>query len=418
MLIQHTRIQGTVGCTAWDKNVNGTVKKDLANRAKESDSFYKTLFSTAPLQNILDTEQANFWNAFGIYELVNYMYTHNETVFKGLKDADETLKTLRANALDLGRAMNSDNKTDTDDSSNVLASIAGRTLAQQILDSFSNSIKQGGKGSKLTLMFADYQPLLAFFSIAGLLTHENMLSGPFSKLPEPGAAMVLELMEENFDSSSSSMPATEDLMIRFSYRASSDDDELFSTHALLGSGFGGQRIPYSAFLTPMQELARDSSQWCGICRPTAVPWCRGSSSKSGHGGTSNKYTVTPVLAGLIGAAVMGAVIGIVGLGLFAFGACRIGRSKHVEGSGPFSGGFKGAEKMASDVDVSIVKGGAHERIGSWELNEPGNKPSSMGSLGVVAAGLSRERSPRRRIGEDDDGISVTGATPVKAREGV
>lgn len=48
------------------------------------------------------------------------------------------------------------------------------------------------------------------------------------------------------------------------------------------------------------------------------------------------------------------------------------------------GGFKGAEKLASDTDLHL-KGGAgvtvvrHERVGSWELNDSptDRRPSSL-----------------------------------------
>ncbi|KAK5997801.1 hypothetical protein PT974_00163 [Cladobotryum mycophilum] len=398
-------VQGTVGCNAWYNNANATTQKALAERVKATQSFYESLFSSAPLKGTISIDQANYGNAYEIYELINYLYTHNQTVFNGLFTPNDTLAELRSNAFELELATNGHNNTNTDNAS-LLPSIAGTTLARKVIDAFITSVKVAGSSDKLTLIFGSYESMLALLSLSGLYTRDNLLSGPFSTLPQPGAAMVFELISDSANDATS-MPSAENLSIRFTYRATADDDdEPFTTYSLFASGFDGQTIPYTGFLTAMQKFTRDSSQWCDMCHSTTAPWC-----------SSRKKSVTTPVAGAIGAILTIFVIGIGSLLLYGIGACHFGASEGSSERNNHPGGFKGAEKMASDTDLAVTKGGSqHERVGSWELSDGNNKPST-GSIGIVTEELGRDtlRMPRSL---DEDGISLNGATPVKVHEGV
>ena len=90
----------------------------------------------------------------------------------------------------------------------------------------------------------------------------------------------------------------------------------------------------------------------------------------------------PAIAGVIGAVVTLAVAGLLFAALMLIGGVRFHR---VEKHKSDLGGFKGSQKLASDRDLTIPKGGAvvgasierspdspispvgHERVGSWEL---------------------------------------------------
>lgn len=409
-------IQGTVGCTEWERemNANLTRQKDLAALADSSLGFYQQLFATPPLEGTIDQGEANFWHASDIYEYVNYMYAHNETVYGNLTNANDTLSTLQTYAITLEHAMTSDNTTNDDDPINILHTIAGRTLAQKVAEQFISNIGADGVDTKLTLMFGSLRPLLSYFALAGLLTRENLLEGPFSAMPEPGAAMVFELVGEDPDHPDS-LPNFDDLMVRFYYRANTNDYEPFHRYSLFDSGFDGASIPYSAFVREMQDLGRNSAEWCSICKPgAAVGWCSAypdtsdDSSDSNTSSSSNHHSsLNPAIAGLIGAIVMAAVFGLVALALFTLLGFRLQRSPPAERNSSLRG-FKGAEKMASDPDLAVTKGGAgHERVGSWELRD--DAPVT-GGAGIVTSDF--------RKNADDDGISVMGEAPVKARESV
>ena len=80
----------------------------------ESASFYKDLFSSAPLKGVMDANSVNIWNAYEIYSQVNYLYTHDKTVHDGLKDANDTLSKLQQYAFDMERGENTEPEDEKD----------------------------------------------------------------------------------------------------------------------------------------------------------------------------------------------------------------------------------------------------------------------------------------------------------------
>ncbi|KAL7799881.1 heterokaryon incompatibility domain-containing protein [Trichoderma ceciliae] len=408
-------IQGTIGCYAWDKNVNAIKQNDPTGRSRSTQSLYRSLFATPPLKGTLSNGSVNYWNAYGIYEYVNYMNTHNKTVNAGLRFANDTIAVLRANAFELERAKNGDSlSTNPKSTYNNISSIAGQTLAMQIASSLSSATQ--GSGSKLTLMFGSFEPMLAFFSLMGLYSTDNLLSGPFSTLPSPGSAMIFELIGQD-SGDVAAMPSPQEFMLRFTYRANADVGEPFSVYPLFSSGSDGQTIPYTSFLGRLQRFAQDSLEWCRACRAVFAPWCstRSATSSSGSSSESKKSSVSAPVAGVIGAVVTLAVTGLAGLALYIFGPCTFGRRPKTNSRNASPGGFKGAGKMASDVDVAVTKRGMeHERVGSWELRDGSGEPPTR-SAGIVTTSLGGD-TPKPQHLDDEDDISITEARPVKIRE--
>ncbi|KAM0261944.1 hypothetical protein ACHAQJ_001948 [Trichoderma viride] len=410
-------VQGTIGCFRWDSNVNAMKQDDPFGRFRSTQSLYKSLFATPPLKGTIPNGSIGYWNAYGIYEYVNYMNTHNKTVSAGLEFANDTIAVLRANAFELERAKNGDSLSNNSKFPyNNISTIAGQTLAMQIASSLSAATQ--GTGSKLTLLFGSYEPMLAFFSLMGLYSTDNLLSGPFSTLPNPGSAMIFELIGQD-SGDVSAMPSPQEFMLRFTYRANADVGEPFSVYPLFSSGFDDQTMPYTSFLGQLQKFAQDSLQWCSTCRAIFAPWCNTSATASPSDPPSEYETpsVSPPVAGVIGAMVTLAVTGLAALALYMFGVCTFGRRVKSSLRSGSPGGFKGAGKKASDVDVTVTKRGMeHERIGSWELGDaPGESP--VGSAGIVTTNLGRDASNPQHLDDEDD-ISITEAQPVKIREAV
>ena len=144
------------------------------------------------------------------------------------------------------------------------------------------------------------------------------------------------------------------------------------------------------FSNAIEGVAIDSvAEWCTLCASPSV-FCPGYTSNSGNGGsvTGNPNRVPavqrPAIAGIVGA-VIGIVITLALLGTLlalAMLCCgvRVYRNKTKRRSE--LGGFKGAEKLASDVDLTVPKDGpvvgasvvggrsaGQERVGSWELRD-------------------------------------------------
>ncbi|KEY69690.1 hypothetical protein S7711_03176 [Stachybotrys chartarum IBT 7711] len=411
-------IQGTVGCNAWTTEMgnNLTHREDMVNMSTSTLTFYQDLFSSGPLAGTVPLESANFWRAQDIYELVNYMYNHNETVYNDFENAYPTLTVLREHATTLERAMNSNPVADSSDPLNELYTISGRRLARFVAEQFTIFMDLRGTSQKMTLMFGDYNPFLSFLATAGFTTNEARISGPASRIPEPGAAMIFELVGGDLDSDV--LPFAQDLSIRFYYRASSGEDERFNRESLFSSGFGGSTIPYTAFLSEMQSRGRTENDWCHICAPTEyvnAPWCAVNATGDGSSSSSSSSSsgLSPAVAGVIGAVAMAALAGLLLAFLFFVFGFRFHRAApHERSSG--LGGFKGAEKMASDTDLAVGKGGAaQERVGSWELRDENHSPpSTMVGAGITTKDFNRQSS--REL--DEDRISMADRTGVKAHE--
>jgi hypothetical protein len=254
--------------------------------------------------------------------------------------------------------------------------------------------------------------MMAFFGVGGLLSDQTSATSPFSQLPKPGSAIAFELVGDA-DSSSS----TDGLQVQFWYRPSADSDDHFATYPLFGSGFGGAAMSYDTFLNKMNDISKTPSEWCTICNPGATStFCLYQYIFDSHNGDSSSSAISPAVAGVLGALIMGVLIACVVAGVMTLGKWRCSRpSKQDDGpTGSAAGGFKGNDRMASDADMTVSKmGRREERVGSWELRH-GGKEIQPGNLD---AGIVTSEFARRTRTMDEDAVSETGQ-PVNVRESV
>ncbi|KAH6885773.1 histidine phosphatase superfamily [Thelonectria olida] len=424
-----TSIQGNLRCSAWESEIRRNLSRDpnLEELYDATLSFYQGLFSTSPMQGTINLEGANLWNAYELYDFVSYEYVHNETVNEGLTNATELLATMNSWATTMERAKNAyiNGTADSDDVEEKakLYSIAGRTLSSRIALQFISNVKRNGDRDKMALMFGSHEPIVAFIAMAGLLDEESVSQGPFSLLPEPGAAMVFELYGEDAQNPEV-MPSFDDLMVRFFYRASADADEDFVLYPLWGIDPENGTVPFSTFVQVMQDFGVSASEWCNICGPNPAPWCANSYYYDDE--RSCKKEMSAATAGGLGAFF---ALAVVLLGWIFWRLLQ--RKMNKENQQPANaapspstaaaGGFKGPEKKAGDRDVAVTGNGIHhERVGSWEMKGATTVPA-VAAVGVTTKDSTRVTASQRRRSfddDDDDAISVMGATPVKAHESV
>ncbi|KAM3551469.1 hypothetical protein ARSEF4850_007853 [Beauveria asiatica] len=391
-------IQGHVGCPTWQhaSTANLTTNPTLKDAAQKSADFYTKLFSSGPLQGALAADDANLFNAYDIYNLVRYEYMHNATVRANLADADATLARLAADAFTMERAKSDPGSSTANDTASVALTISGRTLAHLVADQLNlDANRTAGRVQRLTLLFGSFQPLMALFSVAGLLTRDNVLSTPIGNVTAPGAAIVFELIEQNAKGAAG-FPKPEDLSVRFVFRPTADESDAFQVFSLFGSGNGDHSIPYLAFREKMASIGREAADWCRVCKPSgsASAWCQeGSAGGADNGGGR----MSPAVAGVLGAVIMGVLVALAVLALCGLGGFRL-RHRSRDGAGS-----RGAEKRGGDPDVTYGSGGvAQERIGSWEMK---GQPKSE----------SRVQQQRSSF-DEDAGSDVENATPVRTRE--
>jgi hypothetical protein len=384
--------------------------------------FYQELWQQI-YGSVFPYSLANWDNAYSIYDYVSYHYEHNEQVRDRMDQiGPDTLGLLREYASTQQRDLTGNLTVSGLTQGDMIRAIAGRTLAARVVSQFKENIAWAGGEYKLNLMFGSYEPFVAFFALADLV---NGASGAdFEPLPYPGAAMTFELY--SIGGNSTVMPETDDLMVRFLYRNSTDPSAPFLEYPLFGNSPSVGAMTFDSFVSAIETISVDDvKDWCTMCNSPDIfcPALTDNEAAPSNSINQGKSGLSPAIAGVVGA--ISALVFIALAAVFAglLGGLRIVR-RESKGRNSTFGGFKGAEKMASDTDLAVSQGGGrHERTGSWELKNGGKAaPTSSGGAGlstVAAAGPSAERDRSAFDHKnDEDNVSIMEHSPVSPVESV
>lgn len=380
-----------------------------------------------------------YGNAYPLWEFAQFQYTHNHTVAQNLAPGD--LEVMRNYASQMEFARNGNLSASGTKSGDEIRTVAGQTFAGAVLVWLGEIVGSHGNSAKLSLLFGKHQVFMAFFALAGL----SQRNDNFKSIPEPGSTMVFELFSKV---NSTTFPSPKDLWVRFLFRNGTDPSQPLTAYPLFGNGNSQTDLMWGDFLEGIENIANaDIGSWCTSCGSLSF-FCEafvdnsnggGSGSGGGSGGASSpSHGMTLQVAGVIGAVVTLGVVAIV----LVSAMCCCGIRFHRHGSHRQSslGGFKGAEKLASDTDLTVAKvNGAtivrHERVGSWELGDA-KKGSMDKDLERGTGAPSVGGSPARESGtesidrvvsmadyskrDEDDEVNVVSAfaEPVRVAERV
>jgi len=207
--------------------------------------------------------------------------------------------------------------------------------------------------------------------------------------------------DSNSYNASSPFPTTDELWVRFLFRNGTDDTDALNSYPLFGRGASLVDMSWSDFVMGMGNFAlTEVSDWCTACQSINL-FCEAIWDDTNNGSSTDNSTasgekkLSPVIGGVIGATLTLGLFIIVFIVLMLFGFRLDYHPKQKQSAdgaeggigvlkrnGSGGGGFKGAEKLASDTDLRL-KGGAgasvirHERVGSWELNESPTSPTDQ-----------------------------------------
>lgn len=414
------RLAGDNNCNEYSLAANtyvGSVDYNLTSIS--SLPLYQRL---TPLlfENVVPPSLVEYYNAYILWEYANYQYVHNQTVYEELNPAD--LSELRLLASQQEFARNGDLSISGLTQGDRILAISGQTYAAHVLSLLGQNIESQGSNEKLNVLFSEYEVFLAFFSLSGL----SGISDQFTQIPETGSVMVFELFSNT--ENVTAYPDASDLWVRFLFRNGSDSSTPLLSYPLFGRGNSAVDMTWNDFETGMDTISlSEIGKWCETCGSLAM-YCPAfeanlTNSTNGHSGNSSASTasstgISPTIAGVFGAvATIAAFVLFFSLAVLC-GGLRFYRNGSKRQSS--LGGFKGAEKLASDTDLTVAKGGAggavvrHERVGSWELGDAAKKDDSS----------KHDRSLDRVVStadyDDDDGICVASpfGEPVKADEQV
>lgn len=385
---------------------------DFQQTASATEAFYAGLEPDI-FGGLLDSSMVNYQNAYNIFDYINYGYQWNSTIRRHLSVND--LFQIQTLADKREHAVNGNVSTD-----NEISTIAGQTLSAYVLDLLINNIETNGANNKLNLLFTSFEPMVSFAALAGLTDFYEDFYG----LPKLGSSMIFEMFSSG-GNSSDTYPAPSDLSVRFLFRNGTNSSDNTNPYPIFGRDRNSLEMNFNDFVANMESVMVASvGEWCAICSSPSI-FCPAfanttSSNSSGLPSLSSakvSAATHPAVAGIIGALIALVLVGIIlAAAMLVFGV-RFFRSKTKRRSE--LAGFKGAEKLASDRDLTIVKGNGigatvvgkgHERVGSWELGE-NSRAKEAGS---------REVSGGKRASFDDDGISIVEhhSEPVKVNERV
>ena len=354
-------------------------------------------------------------NAYYIFDYVNYGYLYNQTIHDRI--TEDELAQLRTLADQWEFAINGNLSASGYYKGDRIRSIAGQTLAAEILGLFLNSIETGGAASKLNLLFTTFDPMISLASLIGLPDmYEN-----FFGLPELGSSMVFEMFTDA-NVSSNNYPSVAELQVRFLFRNGTNSTENLDGYPIFGNPETVMAMSLDDFTAAIEGIMTATvGEWCDVCQSDAV-FCAAYTNTTNSSSPSTSAPLSPAarpaVAGVIGAIIALIIAGLLlALAMLLFGV-RFHRRPNPKRRSHL-GGFKGAEKMASDPDLTVLKGAAgatvvragqtpgHERVGSWELGE-GSKSKDFGVLPSAAEG----RRPSFEADEEMHG------EPVKVDERV
>jgi len=296
-------LKGSDSCPAWN-SASSTYRNstEYLSLVQSTQSFYSQFNSI--LAAHLPPNKISYANAYDVFDIINVASIHNKTDIVTPEQLDqlryyanEWESNMNYNASDSGRA------------------IGGATLAGAFLKQLNESITSQGK-LKFSLMTGSYNTFLAFFGLSGL----KDLNNDFNGLPDYASSMVFELYS---DTDGTTFPAEQDLRVRFLFRNGTDSSDELVAYPLFGTN--SMALSYTDFRAHMNEFAiNNATQWCSTCQQTqgfcSQPSIAGSSKtddavkSSSNGGRTGG--ISTAVAGVIGAVVALAVVGLFGLVLF------------------------------------------------------------------------------------------------------
>lgn len=447
-------VAASLECPAFQQSsIDYTDSPEFEAAQLSSKPLYESVGSAA-LSGVLSEGQQDYLNAYAIYDYLGYHAVHNSSIAAAVNgsssqgsdttDLDKLRFLADAQQFALLGNLTAINNISTPttglpgNTEGSISTIAGNMLLAKILLQMQLAIQTSGRYFKLSLFAGDFQPLISLFALTRL---SDLNSKKFRSIPDFASMAVFELFTH---SSSSAFPdSTDDLWVRFYFRNGTgpqDDQQPFQSYPLFGHGPSETDMRWRDFRSEASTIAMGNvGEWCQACSSSSI-FCPafnssllGGSDDSSSGAfasSRSRNSLTPAVAGVVGAIVALFVAGLIFALAMLVGGLRLRKNRN-----PSEGGFQGGAKMAPDRDVevsglgaagksgAVVAGreapaqeevggtvpGGHERVGSWEMK---NNAAGMG-MG------NRSRASFESDGDDDFRRAVDPfADPVKAHERV
>ncbi|KAI8629270.1 phosphoglycerate mutase-like protein [Xylariaceae sp. FL1651] len=321
-------LQGSSGCNnAVVSSNNYLASDDYITSYNQSKDFYTHLLPV--INSTFGTNDANFKNAYTIFDYVNVATIHNKTIPASNLLTKQTLYELKllANVHEWNLAYNSSDR---------IRAVAGATLAAEILQALNTTITRQGK-VPLNIQFGAYGSFLSFFGLAQL----PAVSADFTGVVDYAASMAFELVTNVTVGSGSNYPSPDDISVRFMFSNSSAANSAPAVYPLFGQT--ESLLPWSQFVSEMNKFAiGDTAAWCQACGNT-TGMCATAFTSSNNGGDAttmakSRNGMSLAVAGVIGALVtLSVVLGVEAL-IYAIAGLRLVRKSTLAAQPSFGTG--------------------------------------------------------------------------------
>lgn len=285
--------EGWTSCNAWTKRLNAWYNSSsFLGKQAEAQPFFNKI---KPLMGGRKVDLASMWN---VWDYINVNNIHNAT-FAQAFDADSTL-------LPQARywASYHESNSFSDASKQDIGNIAGTAFLPLLISSLQD-LANTSQGLKWVTLAGAYKPFLA---LGSLIENDNLRTN----VVDYASSLVFEVNQNS----------TVNILLR---NGSTDAD--WAPVNVFG---GGNSLPLTQLVDKLQPYALTTrAQWCDACKTTDARGCDVLAKYNGTGGagyaadtsTLGRHRVSPVVAGVIGAMVTLAVVGILAvLGFFVWKA--------------------------------------------------------------------------------------------------
>ncbi|KAI1650503.1 phosphoglycerate mutase-like protein [Daldinia loculata] len=331
-------LQGGSGCgNAMVSSNNYFQSTEFVSTLDRTRSFYSGLLPV--INGTFSASQANFKNAYTIFDLINVATIHNQTIPSENLLTDDTLFELRtlADAHEWNLAYNS---------SDPIRAVAGATLAAQILQQLNSTLTSRSK-TPVGIQFGAYASFMSFFGLAQL----DKLSADFTGVVDYASSIVFELVT---NASTASYPSLDDVSVRFLVANGSAAQNTPREFPLFGQK--QSPLPWNDFAAEINKFAiGDTAAWCQACGNTTGICASAASSSddsnsdndNGAAATTSGNSISLPVAGVIGALVtLVVILGVEGLVYALAGLKLVKKSALAAGAGTGTAGVAGGAAAA------------------------------------------------------------------------
>ncbi|KAK6521739.1 hypothetical protein TWF506_001942 [Arthrobotrys conoides] len=342
---------------------------DYKSVYEESKPFFESLYEPY-FQGVFEDFAMVLYYAYTLYDYVNQNREAGNTTLLAMSDEDFHQLHVYANHLQFNMYANTTTSVDpkwaSGDLTENLRDVGGRLMAGKIALTFRDQLASpGGWSNKVNFVLGGYDTMLSFFALANLPSR----SPDFFGLPDLGSSMVFELYTDDDTISTDHIIDAASFRVAFGFRNGTTVDDTLTYWPLFDQDGDQFSMPYDKFLEKMDEVAvRSVGQWCSVCS-AKLDFCQdtgpanpptGSNNEGQNDGQNsgqkNSNGMAPAVAGVIGAIIMLAIVGIVAaLAFFVFGVGvrRDRRRSSVLSSIGSIGRSQPKEKLESEIELPL-----------------------------------------------------------------